>query len=447
MCSWKLVLGLIPCSVRCSKSTADPRIQTWLVPRSSSLSFVLLHAGNCSPHLFLWPGSSALEKLYFFNGGKSQSYIELKIPIMDACLAESPTWSVVFPVMVPVSFAVCSKAVHIHLITHMESKHQRQKACGGVSAMMLEPVFIDVFHKRWIINQDLFFFDFDFPWNWNICEIDGACGESGDNPAQVQGFEGDQDHAHICCQLFVALRINKVVSGLAPNIWFVASSGGTVHSEHKVMGVNILAVLRLPEVPRVAHDGAAPAGVGSPLLQRVPVPGDDPKQLCESGVQTLRSFLSLQFQPPPVAVFWDQGILWGQERLHSWVKSLIEPEGTSQLWNTRATAARSPGVLEEFLDVLWQLHGEMSGVPGGRGHLVGVVQHKRRHRDEQKGEGEHFHVPPPYHNHFSPSGSATTAGQEQRRVQSKAKKKGCSRCLPVTTPGLGCTDWLHYLQP
>lgn len=61
------------------------------------------------------------------------------------------------------------------------------------------------------------------------------------------------------------------------------------------MGVDILAVLRLPEVPGVAHDGAAPAGVGSPLLQRVPVPGDDPKQLCESGVQTLRSFLCLQF--------------------------------------------------------------------------------------------------------------------------------------------------------
>lgn len=111
MCS----LSLATYSGRCSKSTADPRIQTWLVPRSSSLSFVLLHAGNCSPHLPPWPGSSALEKFYFFDGGKSQSYIELKIPVVDACLAESPTWSVVFPVMMPMSFAVCSKAVHIHL--------------------------------------------------------------------------------------------------------------------------------------------------------------------------------------------------------------------------------------------------------------------------------------------------------------------------------------------
>lgn len=144
-------------------------------------------------------------------------------------------------------------------------------------------------------------------------------------------------------------------------------------------------------------------------------------------------------QPPPVAVFWDQGILWGQERLHSWVKSLIEPEGTSQLWNARTTAARSPGVLEEFLDVLWKLHDDLPGVPGGRGHLVCVVQHERRHRDEQKGEGEHFHIPPPYHNHLCPSASATTAGQEQHRVQCKAKRKGCSRCLPVTTPGLGWT--------
>lgn len=84
--------------------------------------------------------------------------------------------------------------------------------------MMLEPIFIDIFHKSWIVNEDLFFFDFDFPWNWNICKVDGACGESGDNPAQVQGFEGDQDHAHVFCQLFVALRVNEVVSGLASNI-------------------------------------------------------------------------------------------------------------------------------------------------------------------------------------------------------------------------------------
>lgn len=84
--------------------------------------------------------------------------------------------------------------------------------------MILKPVFIDIFDERWIVNQDLFFLHFDFPWNRNICEVDSACGESGDNPAQVQGFERDQDHAHIFCQLFVALRINKVVGGLAPNI-------------------------------------------------------------------------------------------------------------------------------------------------------------------------------------------------------------------------------------
>lgn len=114
MCS--LEASASHCGVRCSKPTnADPRIQTWLVPRSPALSFVLLHAGSCSSHLSLWPGSSALEEFYFFNGGKSQSYIELKIPVMDAGLPESPTWSVVLPVMVPASFAVCSKAIHIHL--------------------------------------------------------------------------------------------------------------------------------------------------------------------------------------------------------------------------------------------------------------------------------------------------------------------------------------------
>lgn len=98
-----------------SESIPDSHLQTWLTSRSSSLSFVLLHVGNCSPYLSLWLGSSALEKFNFFNGGKSQSYIELKIPIMDTCLSESPSWSVVFPVVMPVSSAVCSKTIHIHL--------------------------------------------------------------------------------------------------------------------------------------------------------------------------------------------------------------------------------------------------------------------------------------------------------------------------------------------
>lgn len=65
----------------------------------------------------------------------------------------------------PVSFAVCSKTIHIHLIAYMECKYHRKKACGRVSSMILKPVFIDVFDKGWIVNQDLFFSDFDFPWN------------------------------------------------------------------------------------------------------------------------------------------------------------------------------------------------------------------------------------------------------------------------------------------
>lgn len=101
------------------------------------------------------------------------------------------------------------------------------------------------------------------------------------------------------------------------------------------------------------------------------------------------------YQPPSVAVLWDEGILWGQERLHSWVKPLIEPEGMTRLWNARVTAARSPGVLEEFLDMLWELHNELPGVPRGGGHLVGVVQQKRRRRDEQEDKGEHLHIPLP----------------------------------------------------
>lgn len=61
------------------------------------------------------------------------------------------------------------------------------------------------------------------------------------------------------------------------------------------MGVNILAILRLPKVPRVAHDGASSACVGASLLQRIPIPGNDPKQFLESSINILWSFLSLQF--------------------------------------------------------------------------------------------------------------------------------------------------------
>jgi len=61
------------------------------------------------------------------------------------------------------------------------------------------------------------------------------------------------------------------------------------------MGVNILAILRLPKVPRVAHDSASSAHVSASLLKRIPIPRNDPKQFLESSVNILRSFLSLQF--------------------------------------------------------------------------------------------------------------------------------------------------------
>lgn len=122
-----------------SESTPDSHLQTWLSSRSSSLSFVLLHVGNCSPCLSLWLGSSALEKFYFFNGGKSQSYIELKISIMDTCLSESPSWSIIFPVVMPVSFAVCSKTIHIHLGNKRELLlwHRKQSVIWNIEIFLL----------------------------------------------------------------------------------------------------------------------------------------------------------------------------------------------------------------------------------------------------------------------------------------------------------------------
>lgn len=71
----------------------------------------------------------------------------------------------------------------------------------------------------------------------------------------------------------------------------------------------------------------------------------------------------------------------------------------SRLRNARVTAARPPGVLDEFPDVLGKLRDDMFRIPGVRGHLVLVVQQKRRYSDEHEGQREHLHVPLPYGTH------------------------------------------------
>lgn len=68
----------------------------------------------------------------------------------------------------------------------------------------------------------------------------------------------------------------------------------------------------------------------------------------------------------------------------------------------------------------------MSQIRGGCGHLLRVVQQKRRYCDEQKGEGEHFHIPPPYDDHLSCSGSAVAAEQLRCRVHVRQKRKGAA---------------------
>lgn len=69
--------------------------------------------------------------------------------------------------------------------------------------------------------------------------------------------------------------------------------GSAYSPEHKVMGVDVFAVLRLPKIPRVAHDSTSPACAS--LLQWISISRNNLKQFLESSINILRSFLSLQF--------------------------------------------------------------------------------------------------------------------------------------------------------
>lgn len=72
-------------------------------------------------------------------------------------------------------------------------------------------------------------FQSEHRWPHIYSLVDGACGESADNPAQVQGLEGDDNHADIFWQFFEALGVNEVMGRFAPDVRFKPNSGSTVH--------------------------------------------------------------------------------------------------------------------------------------------------------------------------------------------------------------------------
>lgn len=58
---------------------------------------------------------------------------------------------------------------------------------------------------------------------------DGARGGGADDPLQVGGLEGDQDHADVLRQLPEALGVHEMVGGLASHVGLEPRSGGLVH--------------------------------------------------------------------------------------------------------------------------------------------------------------------------------------------------------------------------
>lgn len=67
--------------------------------------------------LLLSATSAPFEQLDLVFVWQQHRNIVLKISVMDPCVPEGASQEVVFPVMVPVTILICSKAIHTHLQT------------------------------------------------------------------------------------------------------------------------------------------------------------------------------------------------------------------------------------------------------------------------------------------------------------------------------------------
>lgn len=90
------------------------------------------------------------------------------------------------------------------------------------------------------------------------------------------------------------------------------------------------------------------------------------------------------YQPPLIAVFRHEGIPGGQQRLHSLVEPLVEPERASLFRNARAATARPPGVLQQLFELLRNVVHKVFGVPGDRDRIVRVVEQEGGDGDDKK---------------------------------------------------------------
>lgn len=83
------------------------------------------------------------------------------------------------------------------------------------------------------------------------------------------------------------------------------------------MAVYVLAVMRLPEVPGVPHNGTPSAHGRASLLQLIAIARNGLKQLLDGFINILRIFLSLQFLLGRTGVLWvmDAGSFWQRKML------------------------------------------------------------------------------------------------------------------------------------
>lgn len=103
--------------------------------------------------------------------------------------------------------------------------------------MMSSPAVVDVFKECWVEDLDLVFIYSEELLHWSVSKSNLARGQSAGDPDQIQCFEGNEHEADVGCQVFGALWVHEVVSGVAARVFLVAHCGGQIYPRRECDGV------------------------------------------------------------------------------------------------------------------------------------------------------------------------------------------------------------------
>lgn len=142
----------------------------------------------------------------------------------------------------PVPFAVGTEAKHGDLLTGMQGEEQRCEAGGGVPAVALRPVLMDVLEEGWAQDQHLVSVSFDelLHSRVGVCEL--SRGEGAGHPLQIQWLKGDEDKVDTRPEVHRALRVHEVMGRPRTDIHLKARCLSSVHPQHPMVGIDLQAM-------------------------------------------------------------------------------------------------------------------------------------------------------------------------------------------------------------